>query len=382
MRTLHHSKRKFFLAACALGLCWLSAPARSADDPLDVTVKVQDESGRSIPYVAVWSAIEYDRKHVKADDHYKFLTADDLWRVTQRYGILHDVIAQYGDKPIAGIRVPVMVDGAGFFRESLDYAEAIGAEGHPARPDRLRFGYTFMKRGYLPGRVEFAAAGSQHRVEAVVTLRRNPDEPLEAQSYLQTFARLRYELSDTGRDSALTEENRRRVTSLQERMEAAAQEALAAGDKPAAARIYSRMRYMPTLYLVDGRIAGWNHGDAGSELARRAIDRAYELNPDDLYVWIQTYLRRRSLLPNPTTEERVAASLWEVEKLIAAKGEAVWPQCLLDQAVGHALLGHYELAYRLYREAAQREPTYMDWQEQIGKLKMEMTNHGVAIPND
>ncbi len=382
MQTVPYSKRKLVLAACAVGLCWLSAPARSVDDPIDVTVKVQDESGRSIPFAAVWSAIEYDRTHLKGAGHYKHLSVDDLWRVTQRYGALHDVVAQYGDKPIAGLRVPVMVDGAGLFRESLDYAEALGAESHPARPDRLRIAYTFMKRGYLPGRVEFTVAGNQHRVEAMVTLKRNPGEALETQSYLQTFARLRHELSDTGRDSALTEENHRRVTSLQEQMEAAAQEALAAGDRPAAARIYSRMRYMPTLHIVDGRFAGWNHGDAGSEQARRAIDSAYELNRDDLYVWIQTYMRRRSLLPNPTTEERVAASLWEVERLIAAHGEAVWPQCLLDQAVDHALLGHYEVAYRLYREAAQREPAYMDWQEEIRKLKTEMKNHGVAVPAD
>jgi tetratricopeptide (TPR) repeat protein len=379
---MHCSKLKSFLAACAACLCWLSAPVRSADDLIEVSVKVLDEAGMPIPYAAVWSAIEYDRKHVRDSDAYKTLSVDDLWRATLRYGALHDIVAQYGEKPVDTIRIPVMADADGIFRETLDYEEATGKDNHYARPDPLSFGYTFMKRGYLPGRVGFNIPRSQNRVEATVTLRRNPAEALATQTYLQTFARLRYELSDTRRDSELTEENRQRVASLQEQMERVAQQALAAGDKPAAARIYSRMRYLPAVHVVDGRIAGWNHGDGGSEEAQQALDKAYELAPEDLYVWMQTYLRRQSLLPTPTMEERVAASLRELDLLIAAKGEAVWPHYFLQQAQSHALLGHYETAYRIYREAAKREPKYMDWNEEIRKLKAAMKDHGMPVPAD
>lgn len=382
MPTMHRSKLKLFFTVCAACLCWLSAPAWSAEDIIEVTVKVQDEAGLPIPYAAVWSAIEYDRRHVRDGDAHRYLSVDDLWRATLRYGALHDVIAQYGDKPIDAIRIPVMADADGVFREALDYEEETGTENHYARPDPLSFGYTFMKRGYLPGRVAFTVPRNQNRVEATVTLRRNPGEALATQVYLQAFARLRYELSDTRRDSDLTEENRQRVVSLQEQMEQAAQQALAAGDKNAAARIFSRMRYLPAVHVVDGRITGWNHGDAGNEEARLALDKAYKLAPDDVFVWMQTYLRRQSLLPTPTMEERVAASLRELDLLIAAKGEAVWPHYFLQQARSHALLGHYETAYRIYREAAKREPKYMDWNEEIRKLKAEMNSRGVPIPAD
>lgn len=353
-----------------------------SDDTIDVSVTVQNESGKPIPYATVWRAIEFDGKHVKDSDKSRHLSVDDLWRVTLRYGALHDIVSQVGDKPLASLWVPVMANGDGVFHEALDYAEATGGENRFARPASLTFGYTFMKHGYLPGRLVFTATKSQRRVEASVTLKRNPVEATATRPYLENFARLRYELSDARRNAVLTEENRQRLVALQEQMEETAQQALAAGDKAAAARIYSRMRYMPSLQVVDGRIAGWDQGDAASRQARRAMERAYELDPDNLFVWIQTYQRRRALLPNPTTEERISAALREVELLIAAKGEAVWPQCFLDQAAGHALLGHYETAYRLYREAARREPNYMDWNEEIGRLKAEMKSKGVAIPAD
>jgi tetratricopeptide (TPR) repeat protein len=180
----------------------------------------------------------------------------------------------------------------------------------------------------------------------------------------------------------MTEEDLRRLAPLQEQMDQVAQQALAAGDRAAAARIYSRMRYIPSLYVTDGRIVGWSEGNAGSPQARRALDKAYELDPDNLYVWMQTYLRRLVVLPNPTTEERIAAAMTELDKLIAVNGNAVWPQHLYHQAVAHAMLGRYEKAYRLFREAAQREPKYMDWNGEIGKLEAEMKRIGVAIPAD
>lgn len=354
----------------ALCLCWLAVAVHAAPaDTIEVAVTIQDEVGQPIPYVAVWSTSGLTHA-ATGQSARPPLSADDLWRVTQRYGVLHDIICEVGDKPVPTLRIPVMGDAAGLFRETLDVT----------RPARQPLAYTFLKRGYLPGRVGFNVPTGQSRVEATVTLKRNPGEALEAQPYLAEFARLRYELSDAVRNASLTDENQQRVLALPVQMEAAAQQALAAGDKPAAARIYSRMRYMPSPDVVDGRITGWIDGDAGSRQARRAMERAYELDPDSLYVWMQTYMRRRSLLPNPTTEERIAAALYEVEKLIAAKGEAVWPQCLADQAASHALLGHYETAYRLYREAARREPKYMDWNEEIRKLKDSMKEAGVPIP--
>lgn len=358
----------------------LAAPASAASgtDAVEVSIALLDEAGQPIPYVTVWSTVEPGGQ--QAAERRRFLTVDDLWNATRRYGGLHEVISRYGDKPLDSLRVPVMADGSGNFRETLDYAEAMGLEGPVARPQPLVFGYTFMKRGYLPGRVAFSLAKGQNRAAATLTLKRNPDEALETEPYRLEFARLRYALSDDTQDAELSEANLARVTSLHNGMAAAARQALAAGDKSAAARIYSRMRYLPMVIVTDGRITGWNHGDPGSDEAKQAFDQASELAPDDLYVWMQTYHRRRALLPTPTMEERVAAALFEVERLIAVKGEAVWPQFYLQQARGHMLLGRYETAWRLFNEAAKRDPAYTDWDAEIGKLKADMKEHGVPIP--
>jgi hypothetical protein len=377
MPALYRSLLSSVLACLALTMA-LPACAEPATDAVDVTIRIQDEAGQPLPYVTVWGAVEPGGR--QAADRHKFLTVDDLWRATQRYGELHEVISRYGDKPIESLRVPVMGDAAGSFHESLDYGEALGLEGAVARPVPLVFGYTFIKRGYLPGRVGFSLGRGQNQAAATVTLRRNPAEALETVPYRLDFARLRHALSDDTQDAELTEANLARVTALHDGMAAAAQQALAAGDKATAVRIYSRMRYLPTVIVRDGRITGWNHGDPGSDEAKQAFDQASKLAPDDLYVWMQTYHRRRALLPTPTMEERVAASLFEVERLIAAKGEAVWPQFYLQQARGHQLLGRFETAWRLMHEAARRDPAYTDWDAEIGKLKADMKEHGVPIP--
>ena len=215
-----------------------------------------------------------------------------------------------------------------------------------------------------------------------MTLRRNPAEPLETRSYMQTFAKVRYELSDFVKNSDISLENRRRLEGLREELEQVVRQAISAGDKEFAAKVLARMRYMPHIVVIDGRLAGFSHGDAVSEQAMNAMNEAYKLDPDNTYVWMQTYMRRMQLPPNPTLEQRAAAALKEVEKLIDTKGEAVWPQYYAARAGGYAVLGEYAKARRLYLEAAQFEPKFTDWNKAIDDLKLEMKFKGVAIPAD
>ena len=75
-----------------------------------------------------------------------------------------------------------------------------------------------------------------------------------------------------------------------------------------------------------------------------------------------------------------ASDMFWVVQALEVKGEAVWPRYFENQAGGYALLGDYAKAYRLYQEAARREPKYMDWDAAIEKLKREMERKGVPIP--
>lgn len=349
-------------------------------DGIRVHIKVVDENGQPIPYVTVWFALRVEKSHQQNIGIYQHIDVDDLWRITQRYGESHDIISRYGDKPLQGLKIRGMGNESGIFQHPLDYAEETGKGNHYPRPDPLTFGYTFMKRGYYPAKADFTIPRSQDQVEATVTLKRNPAELLERQPYLETFARIRFKLSDIRKNKVMTQENRLRLEVLRGELEQAARQAIEAGDKPAAARIYARMRYFPRIIVINGQIAGYDQGDANTPEAKRAFDLAYQLDPDNTYVWSTTFLLRNRLPDTATLEQKRAQGLAEVEKLIAAKGEQAWPVCFSYRARGYALRGEYEKSYRLYKEAERMEPKYTDWSKRIDELKRDMRNKGIQVP--
>lgn len=386
MCSQHQLPRRYFLqnlgllGLASVGLCPKPAQASLMNDSVSVDIKVVDEAGRPIPYVTVWFALGVERAHQLNSGDFQHLDVEGLWRVTQRYGESHDIISRYGDKPLQGLKIRGMANESGILLHALDYAEETGKGNRYQRPDPLTFGYTFMKRGYFPAKANFTIPRSQDRVEATVTLKRNPAEALEHQPYLQTFARIRFELSDIRKNKAMTEENRLRLEGLRSELEQAARQAVEAGDKPAAARIYARMRYFPRILVIDGRIAGYDQGDANTPEAKRAFDLAYQLDPDNTYIWSETFLLRGRLPETAPLEQKRAQGLAEVEKLIAAKGERAWPLCFSYRARGYALKGEYEKSYRLYKEAELLEPKYTDWNKRIDELKKDMKAKGVAVP--
>lgn len=350
------------------------------DDVISVGVQILDQSGGPIPHPTVWRAINYEVRHVERSA-FPSLNVEDLWRVTQRYGGTSDIVSSSGDKPLRALEVPVLGNEAGQFVDLLDYRKETGVGNDYQRPDPLTFGYTFMKRGYLPGQLSFTLSRSERRTLGTVMLSRDPSQPLGSKPYLDEFDRIRWELSDTRRNIDPSESNRQRLNALRVRIEQVAQQAIAAGDNHAAARIYARARYMPEILLVDGQPAGWNQGDASSEWAKRAMARAIELDPDNVYVWMQTYIDRGEKIERDWPRERRAAMvLRKVEALIAAHGEAVWPEVYLSHANGYAIIGDFEKAHTLYLAAARLEPKYTNWSREVNKLKDRMRRQGVPVP--
>jgi tetratricopeptide (TPR) repeat protein len=368
----------FVLASLLAG----NAQAGFFDDAVSIRIKVEDENGQPIPYVTVWFALRVEKSHQQNIGIYQHVDVDDLWRITQRYGESHEIISQYGDKPLKGLEVSKMGNAMGIFQHPLDYAEETGKGNHYPRPDPLTFGYTFMKRGYFPAKADFTIPRSQDRVEATVTLKRNPAEPLELQPYLQTFARIRFEWSDIRKNKAMTQENRLRLEGLRSELEQAARQAIEAGDKAAAARIYARMRYVPRIIVINGQIAGYDQGDANTPEAKRALDLAYQLDPDNTFIWSRTFRLRARLPATATPEQKREPMLAEVEKLIAVKGVHAWPECYSYRAGVYGVKGDYEKSYRLYKEAERMEPKYTDWSKRIDELKREMKAKGLPVPSE
>jgi hypothetical protein len=351
------------------------------NDKVTVSIKVQDEAGRAIPFVTVWKFALLEPAHVR-DDRYLGFAMEDLWRVTLRYKETSEFVLRYGLSPVPYLRTPPMGNQQGEVRHVVDYEEMTGKGNHYPRPDPLVFGYTFMKRGYLPNKLAFTVSKRDSKVEAVVTLQRDPNESIDNSAYLQTYDRIRYELSDTQKNTAMTPENGARMEGLRKELEQTAQQAIAAHDNKAAARMYARMRYMPELLVIDGRIAGFSQTDVASERSKQALQRAYELDPDNLFVWMQTVDKRADYPLGASQTERIQRNVVQLESLIAKFGEAAWPEIFRWRAGSYANLGDFSKARALYLEAAKLEPKFTDWQKLIEDLKRAMGKKGVTVPGD
>lgn len=353
------------------------------DDTVSALIAVQDEAGRPIPYVTVWGFEDVDPK----DSEYasRMLGAADLWRMTQRYDSLHEIISDcIFAKPLAEIDIFGMGGPDGDVVEDMRYANFVGNGKKSPRPDMWHFGFTFMKRGYWPGKVEFNVAKNETLVKATVTLKRNPAEAIETAAYINTFERVRYHLS-WFKNIAITAENKAIARKFAIDLESAAQQAMAAGDKATAARIYARMRFLPEIILeLDGPVhmAGFRITDAESPASKRVMDLALQLDHHNLYVWMETVHQQINTPPGTPLDKWRLSYLEQLDNIIAQYGESVWPSVYEARASLLVSMGNYVRAHELYLQAAQLEPKYGDWDRELTKLKTAMKLKKVPIPEE
>jgi len=350
------------------------------DEKINVTIKVQDEAGQPIPFVTVWQFVKFDPAHTNGID--TSLTMEDLWRCTVRYKDTFEYVLEHGDKPIRLMIVPRMGNQQGEVRDVLDYEGMTGRSNRYTRPDPLVFGYTLMKRGYAPGKIEFLLYKDAKHAEAVITLKRDLSEALEDRPYLQTYDRIRYELSDTQLNTALNLENNRRIAALRKGLEQAAQMAIAADDNRAAARIYARMRYLPELIIVNNRVVGFSQANPSSAQSEQMLQRALELDPENLFVWMHTIQKRTNNHMTISPKARTIQNIAQLEALIEKHGAAAWPEIFRWRAGSYANLGDFVTARNRYLEAAILEPKFTDWNERIEDMKRAMRMKNIPVPSD
>ncbi|CAN7367344.1 hypothetical protein [Massilia sp. LjRoot122] len=291
---------------------------------LEVTLLIADEQGNPIPHATVWG-------YVLPSADPLALNSDDLWRITSRYQSSFEFATRF-HPVVPMLRVTPMGDAGGKAKAVIDY-EAIEGYGRQ-RPPAMQVGFTLMKRGYFPARIDFTVK-SESRLNARVVLRHDPKQGPERQPYLQEFDRVRYELSDTSRNENLSGFAQHRIDSLRTALEGAAAEAIRAGDRSAAARIYARMQYLPVILMSNGKASGFMQADPYSASSWAYLTKAYELDPGHPYI-ASTYLFRRggdefggrNRVSEQADAERLqqrAAFLGRLRTLMRSDGPQIWP---------------------------------------------------------
>ena len=241
----------------------------------EVKLDIIDEQGHAIPYATVWGYL-LPRANPLAID------AEDLWRITTRYQSSFELITDNaGNRPIAHLKVMPMADAVGHTHFQINYQYE---EGSAAKtPDTMYVGYTVLKRGYFPARINFTLL-SESTVSGKLVLKRDPKQDVASQEYQLNFERLRYEMSNPKLNVEISKKNDERMLSLKTQLDAAAQQALAAGDKQAAARIYARMQYLPAIRFINEIPAGFTQAEPSSEQAMAYLDKAYSLDSANSHI--------------------------------------------------------------------------------------------------
>jgi hypothetical protein len=315
--------RLLFLLLVGLVPCWASA---AINNDIKVTLEIVDEQGHKVPYVTVWGYLL-----PRADP--LAINAEDLWRLTTRYQSSFEFATENAaNSPVSYLMVFPMGDEAGRFMRTINYRYE---EGSAAKlPEKMMIGFTLLKHGYLPARIDFTVKDESALSEKVV-LKRDPKQAIESQPYLVTFERLRYELSDQKRNVEISEKNHERMEHLRTGLEAAAQQALEAGDKKAAARIYARMQYLPSIRFIQGKPAGFSQAEPYSEQSLEYLAKAYELDPANSYIAAEYLFHQGAMqyggnkyIPEKASEEQrrnFSQYLEILHVLMRAHGEEIWP---------------------------------------------------------
>lgn len=335
--------RRATLAAFGILVTPLAAAWSSMSSNLEIILSVIDEQGNPIPYASVWGYVLPSAAPLALD-------GEDLLRLTNRYQSSIEFVTPF-HRIVPKLLVFPMGDAEGRARAVIDYSYLEGAGRE--RPAAMQIGFTVTQRGYFSGRVDFKVT-NESRCSIKVVLKRDLSQSVETQPYLKEFLRIRYELSDTSRNAKISGEAYRRVEGLRQALEVAANQALAAGDKSAAARIYARMQYLPVIQMQNGKVVGFMQVDQYSEQSWAYLVKAYELDPGNPYIAAKYTFRYgatefggNKYLPDQASDERAHAFevfLSQLHMLMKRSGAQIWPEY-------HEL---YALWHRKSREPGER----------------------------
>lgn len=319
------SPKKFSWFFALLGLALMPSWGGTAmRDDIQVTLEIVDEHDHPIPYATVWGYL-LPRVNKLA------VNADDLLRLTTRYQSSFEfALAVSSNRPVPYLRIFPMGDEIGRFQYKINYQYEEGSA--VKRPDKITMGFAVMKRGYYPAFINFMAT-NESALSGKVVLKLDPKHLPESKNYLVKFESLRFELSNTSRNEEISASNYERISQLRMELEIVAQQALAARDQKAAALIYARMQYLPSISFLQGEAVGFSQAEPISEQSQAYLAKAYNLDPANSYIAAKYMFRQGAIQYGGYTPEKASEEqrrsfmryLNHLHILMRSHGKEIWP---------------------------------------------------------
>lgn len=291
---------------------------------IEVELSVTDPNGTAISFPTIWGYVSPRRSPLT-------LGAEDLWRVTDRYQKSSEfAVSNTPYRPVPMLSVWPLGNAQGIRSIPIDYERLEGAGSQ--RPAELKIGFTAMKQGFRPGRLDIVCREEKLlRGRIVLT----PESTSVAWETGADFDSLLFRLSELDLDEP-SDRIHQQLVQLRRELETIAARAASAGNQKLAARIYARMQYLPQTRIVDGRVAAITRSDPYSSQSWDYLGKAYGLDSSNPYIAAEYLFRRGSdefggnrYHPDSASAERRRAFedfLQSLHVLMRMSGTEIWPE--------------------------------------------------------
>lgn len=326
---------------------------------ISVQVTVVDEADHPIMAAEVWrtatplpwSKWDLNRGGTAPSSEY-------IARISARYG----GIAEFAHVPRPGFTDPIPTQTPGFL--ALDPTDSNGHTDEVIKYELGRTGQTdiglsAMSYCYESAIVQKQVPENTQDLKVRIVLKRDPSCALPTAPYWKKYQEARWKFSGKNWKEGMAEP-------VREELMANAKSAEDAGDKKAAARIYSWIPYLPTATYfsrTSGSIkaSGYTREDEQSARNIELLEKAHQLDPENRYIQMKLLLIR----PPVDRKNRIQA----LEKLIADGPDGLWPHMYIMLENSYYANGQNDKARQLFLSLKSIEPEYIHNQNDLEMVR-------------
>ncbi|TCI01731.1 hypothetical protein EZV61_17325 [Corallincola luteus] len=306
---------KSWIAICFLLMLIGCSGVRTAmsADYMNFKFVVLDENREAVPYTSVWFSMQPNS--LRDPDKVDF-SLDDLKRVVARFKGDED-LAYWITMPNNNVDANPLTGIDGFSNYEIDFGEKYwdGMEHVAVR-------FALIKKGYQPAFVEHVYRRGQSQKTFNITLKRESDA--EVSPFQHRFDELRhYVEKHRHSETSMLSGDFAGLSELRSSLEELAAQAMTAGDRQFAARIYWYTSDMPIVYSQSSGTAkksGFSRSGRDEKWQQEMMLKALEMSD---HPYLKAKLARETLGPEPGSTDGTAY-VSAVVALFEADRERIW----------------------------------------------------------